>query len=118
MKKEGKVTVNGRTDLGTMKRGVFSVGPVSRTLISMDRLQETGHDVIFTKNEPRIVNLRTGDVMPLRKDRGMFILDMWIWVSILNGRGKSSQRRLGRSMFRSGRQTGCWRRMQRQDEPR
>ena len=58
MKEEGKVTVNWRTDLGTMKRGVFKVGPVST----------------------RIVNLRTGEVMPLRKDGGMFILDMWIWV--------------------------------------
>ena len=47
IKKEGKVTVNWRTDLGTMKRGVFKV-PVSRTLISVDTLQETGHDVILT----------------------------------------------------------------------
>ena len=54
---EGKVTVNWRTDLGTMMRGVLRVGPVSRTLISVDRLQETGHDVILTKNTPRIVNL-------------------------------------------------------------
>ena len=59
IKKERKVTVNWWTDLGTMKRGVFKVGPVSRTLISVDRLQETGHDVIITKNKPRIVNLRT-----------------------------------------------------------
>ena len=44
------VTVNWRTHLGTMKRGVFKVGPVSRTLISVDRLQETSHDVILTKN--------------------------------------------------------------------
>ena len=64
-----------------MKQGVFKVGPVSRTLISVDKHQETGHDVMLTKNkQPRIVNLRTGEVMPLRKDGGMFILDMWIWV--------------------------------------
>ena len=74
------MTVNWRTDLGTMKRGVFKVGPVSRTLISVDRLQETGHDVILKKNKPRIVNLRTGEVMSLRNEGGMFILDMWIWV--------------------------------------
>ena len=51
IKKEGKVTVNWRTDLGTIKRGIFKVGLVSRTLISVDRLQETGHDVIFTKDK-------------------------------------------------------------------
>ena len=74
---------------------------MSRTLISVNRLQETGHDVIRTKNKPHIVKLRTGEVMPLRKDGGTFILDLWIWVSmsrtkqkaarILHGRGKSSQ---------------------------
>ena len=78
--REGQVTVNWLSALGTMKRGVFKVGPVTRTLISVDRLQETGRDVILTKNKPRIVNLRTGEVMPLRRDGGMFILDMWIWV--------------------------------------
>ena len=40
IKKEGKVTVNWRTDSGTMMRGVFKVGPVSRTLINVDRLQQ------------------------------------------------------------------------------
>ena len=118
IKKEGKETVNWRTDWGTMKRGVFLVGPVWRTLISVDRLQETGHDVILTKNKPRIVNLRTGEVMPLRKDGGMFILTHVDFARVLHGRGKSSQKRPRKSMFRSGRQTGCWRRVQRHHEPR
>ena len=79
IKKEGKVTVNWRTDLGTLVRGIFKVGLVSRTL-SVDTLQETGHDVIFTKDKPRIVNMKTGEVMPLRTGGGMLVLDMWIWV--------------------------------------
>ena len=61
IKRKGKATV--RTDSGTMKRGVFKVGQCRETLISVDRLQKTGHDVILTKNKPRIVNLRTGEVM-------------------------------------------------------
>ena len=75
------MTVNWRTGLGTMKRGVFKVGPVSRTLVSVDRLQETGHDVILTKNRPRIVNMKAGEIMSLRKDGGMFLVEMWIRVS-------------------------------------
>ena len=71
MKKEGKLTVNWRTDLGTTKRFVFKVAPVSRTLMSADGLQETGHDVILTKNRPRIVNMK-------RKDGGMFRKNIWI----------------------------------------
>ena len=64
--------------MGTIKRGIFKVGPVSRTLISVDKLQETEHDVIFTKDKPRIVNLRSGEVVPLRTGGGMFIFDKWI----------------------------------------
>ena len=40
IKKEGKVTVSWRTDLGAAKRPTFKVGRVSRTLISVDRLQK------------------------------------------------------------------------------
>ena len=128
IKKEGKVTLNWRTDWGTMNRGVFKVGPVSRTQISVDRLQETGHDVILTKNKPRIVNLRTGEVMPLRKDGGVFsfstcgsgcrrVARKQKDARILHDRGKSSHRRPRKSMFRSSRQTGCWRRMQKEQGP-
>ena len=80
IKKEGKVTIHRTTESGVTKEGVFKVGAVSRTLISVDRLQETGHDVILTKNRPRIINMKTGEVMPLRKSRGMYILGMWILI--------------------------------------
>ena len=59
-----------------MKRGAFKVGPVSRQLISVDRLRETGHDAILTKNRSRIVNKKTGEIASLRMDGGMFILDV------------------------------------------
>ena len=73
-----------------MKRGVSKVGPVSRTLISVDKLQATYHDGILTKNRPPIVNVQTVEIISLRKDGGMFILDMWIWVPT-SRRGKSSE---------------------------
>ena len=79
IKNECGVTIHW-TGSGVLKKGVFKVGAVSRTPISVDRLQETGHDVIPTKNHPRIINVKTGEVMPCRKWRGMFILDMWLWV--------------------------------------
>ena len=80
IKKEGKVTISWQTTQGTTKRGVFKVGAVSRTLISVDHLQETGHDVILSRSHPRIVNTKTGEVMKLPKHKGMFIMDMWVWV--------------------------------------
>ena len=65
------------TDLGIATQGVFDVGPVSRTLISTDRLQETGHGVALTQSQQRILNMRTGKIMPLR-EKGMFMLETWI----------------------------------------
>ena len=88
-KKEGKVSVNWRTDVGTMKPGVFKAWAVSRTLISVDRLQETGDDVTLTKNKSPIVNMKTREIMPLRKDEGMFIVDMWVRVPTSRSKAES-----------------------------
>ena len=51
------------------------MGSVSRTLTSVDSLQETGHDLILMKNHPRIFSVQTGEMILLRKRSGMFILD-------------------------------------------
>ena len=78
---EGKKSNNPLDDrIRCLEKSVFKVGAVSRTLISVDKLQETGYDLILTKNRPRNINMKTSEVMPLRINRGMFILDMWIWI--------------------------------------
>ena len=80
IRKERKVTVNWMTASGVSSCGGCKVRSVSRTLISVDRRQETGHDVILTKNQPRIVDVRTAETLPLRKSKGMSILDLWLWI--------------------------------------
>ena len=52
----------------------------------------TGHDVILTKNQPHIVNMETGEIMPLKKDGDMFNLDMWIWVPPSRSKAESCSR--------------------------
>ena len=69
------------------KKTIFKVGDVGRTLISVSRLQDAGHDVILSKRQPRIVNLKSGLITPLRRSGGMFILDMWMWVEDQNIEG-------------------------------
>ena len=69
-----------KKDQERTQEGVCKVRSVSRTLISVDRRQETGHDVILTKNQPRIVDVRTAETLPLRKSKGMSILDLWLWI--------------------------------------
>ena len=101
IKHEDRVTVNWRSDLGTVQRGVFKVGAVSRPQISVNRLQETSHDVILTKNHPHVDNMKTVKIMPLRKHGGMFILDMWIWVP---SRSKTESSEQGITMLVKGAQ--------------
>ena len=67
------------------KRGlVFQVANVGRTLISVDRLSETGHTMILNKENPRII-CPNGEIIKLRKNNKMFILDMWIKRTPLAG---------------------------------
>ena len=70
IKKEGKVTVSWRTDLGAAKRPTFKGGRVSRTLISVDRLQKnrSGCD---SQEEPvtQCQHIRTGGTMSLTREK-------------------------------------------------
>ena len=36
--------------------------------------------MILIKNHPRIVNVKTSEVMLLKTNRSMLILDMWMWI--------------------------------------
>ena len=36
--------------------------------------------MITTKNQPRIVNVKTGEAISLGKNKGMFKLDVWLWI--------------------------------------
>ena len=40
-------------------RGIFKIGPAPLTSTSVDRLPETGYDVILAKSPQRRVNMRT-----------------------------------------------------------
>ena len=53
---------------------------MQRTLISVSRINEFGFEARLGKLNPHIYNLYTGEVIPLRKEKGMYIMDMWIWV--------------------------------------
>ena len=85
IRKMGEVTVPWVTNHGTMKRSRFKVGKVSRTLISVSRLNECGYEAILSKWWPRLIHRRSGETITLRCVRGMFIVDMWIQVPSGNG---------------------------------
>ena len=80
IKKEGEAIVQWFTEHGRPKKMRMKVGRVGRTLISVSRLNDSGYDTVLTSWRPHIVNRHTGEVIPLRKVGGMYILNMWIWV--------------------------------------
>ena len=68
------------TTHGGLKTGiVFQDAEVGRCLINVDKLNETGSEVILNLHNPRIVTKR-GDVIPLSRKKGVFILTMWVQV--------------------------------------
>ena len=74
--KEGEMIINWMTTKGESHKVKMKVGDVQRTLISAGRLNERGNDVVLSKRNPRIVT-KHGQVIPLQKKQGMFILEMW-----------------------------------------
>ena len=65
----------------------MKVGDVQRTLISVSRINEFGWDARLRKLNPHLINEFTGEVIPLRKEKGMFLMEMWMWVPTSGGPG-------------------------------
>ena len=50
---------------------------MNKALITVDRLAETGHEVILSKKNPRII-CPDGEVINLRRQQGIFVLDLFV----------------------------------------
>ena len=81
IKKEGEVEVEWTTNEGLEQKVKIKIGKVNRTLISVDKLLERGHEVILSRKSPRIIT-QNGQVITLRRKFGMFLLDMWHKVPV------------------------------------
>ena len=61
---------------GRKQKETMEIGEVNRTLILVDKLNEAGSSVFLTRHNPRIV-CADGAVIPLKRHRGMFLMEMW-----------------------------------------
>ena len=68
------------TKEGIKKKMMIKAGKVKKTLIGVNRLNEAGNDVILNTSNPRIMNAKTKECINLRRNNGMYILDMYIWI--------------------------------------
>ena len=73
----GEKVVRIRMQNGGVKTIKFQIADVSKTLISVLKLIAAGNEVILD-DDPRIVNKRTGEVTKIRKQNGIFVIDLYI----------------------------------------
>ena len=66
------------TEEGHKRTMKWVVCPVRRPLISVTKVVEAGNEVFMNRKNPRIVNTKTGQVTKLKKQGGVYVLDIWI----------------------------------------
>ena len=76
----GQKHLKAKTREGHKKTVVVQVADVTKPLISTARLNETGHDVNLTADDPHIYHKKTGQRTKLRRVGRACVLDLWIWV--------------------------------------
>ena len=79
IKNVGQRSVKFTTDWFQKKAINFQCAEVSRVLVSVDKLNDAGCEVIMGRKNPRIVT-KQGEVIPLVRKGGIFIMGMWVWV--------------------------------------
>ena len=75
---KGRRVTNGLTAQKATRKISWEVCPVKRPLLSVMKLTAAGNVVNMGKDSACIINQRTREVTPLRRERNVWILDMWI----------------------------------------
>ena len=68
------------TSNGLKKTLNIKAGRVGKTLVSADKLCEGGYEITLYKTNPRMVKLDGSETIPLKRSKGMFLIDLWIQV--------------------------------------
>ena len=74
----GELKVPAITRERTLRGITFQAAGVSKGLLSVDKMNECGHVVVFDGDSSFIANKKTGEVNQLRRQDGNFMLDLWI----------------------------------------
>ncbi len=77
IKNEGERKVSVFTLDWKQKDITFQVTGVNKALASVSRICDKGHRVVFDSGQSFIQNKMTGDVLPLRRKNGVWVLEVW-----------------------------------------
>ena len=70
--------MTGLTAEGQLRRIEWEVCPVRRPLLSVARMTRTGNVLQFAADKAFIKNVQSGQITQLRKERNVWMLDLWI----------------------------------------
>ena len=71
-----------------MKLIVVQIAAVKKTLASVSRSNDNGYDVVYSDGGSYTEDVVSGEVINLRRERGVFVLDAWV---ILSGKPKQAR---------------------------
>jgi hypothetical protein len=74
----GEKVFKGHSDDGIIKSLTAQVCDVNKALLSVRRIVENGHKVVFDKSGSYIEDKSSGEKMWLREEGGMYMLKMWV----------------------------------------
>ena len=75
---EGESHVLFRTIEGIIGKLTFQIARVNKPLLSVAMMVKDGMRVVFDDTGSYIYNKKTGEVMRLKQERGVFVLEAWV----------------------------------------
>ena len=73
----GERSVTGRTEEGQSRRIVLEVCPVKRPLLSVAKITKAGNQVYLGEDKAFVKHTKTGQITNLRRERNVWMLDLW-----------------------------------------
>ena len=70
--------MTGRTDEGQSRRIVWEVCLLKRPLLSVVKITKAGNQVYFGEDKAFVNNNKTGQITNLRRERNVWMLDLWV----------------------------------------
>jgi hypothetical protein len=74
----GQTTLSFMTADGTWGKWIFQIAAINKPLVSVSKLVESGHKVIFDESGSYILHKATGDIIKMKKERGVFVVDAYV----------------------------------------
>ena len=75
IRNEGEKQIKIKTNTGDVRQMTFQVAKDTKPLCSVSKLCEKGHTVVFDESGPYIKHKKTGAIIQLKKERGVYVMD-------------------------------------------